>query len=153
MNKLEQKLGEKSTKTVYIICKKTVFLFFCKMISFLQKKAYFRVYKHNPFMPEPDKKHKNNNDAKGNYIIYAIWKNLVLWKYGKADAGQITKKPWNLPTRLHQQLRKLLEAGQRFSYDIIATLKNVTTQEAKELEKEKIAEYEKENGKKPEGNK
>jgi RHS repeat-associated protein len=77
----------------------------------------------------------NSNTAKSNFGIYKIWINEVLHKIGKADLNRVTKSS-DLPTRLHQQLRKL---GEKFGTEnvrgeVVKDLGKVTTGEAKSVE-------------------
>lgn len=96
--------------------------------------------------------HKNKNDSKGNFSIYKIFLNAVLFKFGKADADRVTESS-GLPTRLHQQIRKLTEKGFSVAFEIIVTLFGVTTKEAKNVEDEHIENHKKETAEYPEGNK
>jgi hypothetical protein len=48
----------------------------------------------------------NLNEAVGHFGLYEIKINGALYKFGKADLGRITQSS-GLPTRLHQQIRKL----------------------------------------------
>ena len=98
-------------------------------------------------------KHKNSNDAKGNFVIYSLSIDDELEKYGKSDADRITKTPFNIPTRIHQQVRKLLGLGKNVSYKILEYLFGVTTKDAKEVEQNYIDDYIKKYGQKPKGNK
>ncbi|NUQ22935.1 MAG: hypothetical protein HUU34_03210 [Saprospiraceae bacterium] len=50
--------------------------------------------------------HKNNNNALGNFVIYIIRIGKKLFKVGRADGDRVTSST-GLPTRLHQQVRKL----------------------------------------------
>ena len=98
---------------------------------------------------------KNKDDHVGNFIIYEITIDDEVYKFGKADEDRITKSS-GLPTRLHQQLRKLRklypEIG-RVRGRVVSTLKNVTTKEAKEVETKTIQDYFNSTGKVPEDNK
>ena len=58
----------------------------------------------------------NSNNAISNFGIYRIKINGVIWKVGKADLNRITKSS-GLPTRLHQQVRKLEKVCREASYD------------------------------------
>jgi hypothetical protein len=50
----------------------------------------------------------NTNAAVGNFGVYEIYVNGALYKVGKADLDRITQSS-GLPTRVHQQVRKLTE--------------------------------------------
>jgi RHS repeat-associated protein len=78
----------------------------------------------------------NTNAAKGNFGIYEIIMDGQVYKYGKADLGRITQSS-GLPTRLHQQLVKLqeLNPNSRVFGRVIDDLGNVTTKQAKIVEK------------------
>ncbi|TAH19124.1 MAG: RHS repeat-associated core domain-containing protein [Cytophagales bacterium] len=96
--------------------------------------------------------HKNRNDAKGNFSIYKIFLNTILFKFGKADSDRITASS-GLPTRLHQQIRKLVAQGFSVAFEIITYLFSATTKEAKNVEDEYVENYKKETGKYPAENK
>lgn len=99
-------------------------------------------------------KHKNNNEAKGNFNIYGIFLFKKLFKVGKADANRITQES-GLPTRIHQQMRKLIQLFGRnnvFLF-IFKYLIGVTTEEAKKTEGIILDDYFENNKNIPEGNK
>jgi len=96
--------------------------------------------------------HKNKNGVKGNFSIYKIFLNAILFKFGKADSDRITESS-GLPTRLHQQIRKLVAQGFSVAFEIVTSLFSVTTREAKDVEDEYVENYKKETGKYPAGNK
>ncbi len=52
------------------------------------------------------KKHKNSNNAVGNFCIYLILFDEKIYKVGKADYDRITLST-GTPTRIHQQVRIL----------------------------------------------
>ena len=98
--------------------------------------------------------HKNNNNARGNFVIYAIELFGSIFKIGKADADRITLTS-GLPTRAHQQLRLLRNNfGNKFvDFFIIKTLFSVTTKNAKDEELATLENEIKRTGEVPEGNK
>jgi hypothetical protein len=97
------------------------------------------------------KPHKNRNDTLGNFAIYRLFLNAMLYKFGKADADRTTQSS-GLPTRIHQQIRKWIALGYDVTFEIIVILKNVTTKQAKTEEQNQIQNYEQENGSTPPGN-
>lgn len=81
-------------------------------------------------------KHKNSNDAVGNYGIYQIiMTDDVVYKIGKADLDRITKST-NTTTRIHQQVRKLRKkyVKQNVFYILLEELLGSTTSHAKKVE-------------------
>jgi hypothetical protein len=77
----------------------------------------------------------NSNEAKSEFGIYEITVNGELFKVGKADLARVTQST-GMPTRLHQQLRKL-----RAVYDdeavvgeVVEELGVTTTRAAKDAE-------------------
>ena len=80
-------------------------------------------------------KHKNSNDAVGNYGIYQIMTDDVVYKIGKADLDRITKST-NTATRIHQQVRKLRKkyVKQNVFYILLEELLGSTTSHAKKVE-------------------
>jgi hypothetical protein len=73
----------------------------------------------------------NNNGAKSTFGVYEISINGALHKVGKADMGRVTQST-GLPTRLHQQLRKLGEIfGRENVSHTLTPLGNVTSAQAK----------------------
>jgi len=52
--------------------------------------------------------HLNTNNATGNFGVYEIKVDGDLYKLGKADLDRVTQSS-GLPTRVHQQVRKLQE--------------------------------------------
>ncbi len=98
--------------------------------------------------------HKNNNSAIGNFGIYILSIFQELFKFGKSDLDRVTKSS-NIPTRIHQQVRKLEnEYGkENVAQRIIEELNDVSTKEAKEREKELLQEYYELTGQIPKGNK
>ncbi len=97
--------------------------------------------------------HKNRNDARGNFVIYAIFLYGKLFKFGKADADKISKHS-RLPLRLYTQLKLFWKLFGRESvfFKIMLYLKNVTVKEAKIAERRLINDYFKETGEVPLGN-
>lgn len=75
-----------------------------------------------------------------------------MFKFGKADSDRVTESS-GLPTRLHQQIRKLVEQGFSVAYEIVVTLFGVTTKEAKNVEDTYVENYKTETGEYPKGNK
>ena len=98
-------------------------------------------------------KHKNSNDAVGNYGIYIIFIDGITYKIGKADLDRITKSSGN-PTRIHQQIRKLSlkYTEKNIFYRYLKRMLNVTTKEAKAFEEYFLNQYYMSNGTAPEGN-
>lgn len=99
--------------------------------------------------------HLNSNEAKGHFGIYEIEIDGLLYKVGKADLDRITLSS-GLPTRLHQQIRKLEKihgkghvAGQ--VVDDLGKIKNSTAQ-AKAAEKARIRAIYEKTGNVPLGN-
>ena len=111
---------------------------------------------------ENQKKNKNSNDAKSNFVIYVFKIRGKIHKVGKADGERVTKKS-GLPTRVHQQLRKLIkkfekenpgkDGSESVEVNVGNTLGNVTTKEAKRVEASVLKKIEKKLGFIPEGNK
>ena len=97
--------------------------------------------------------HKNKNSALGNFVIYIITVFEEIFKFGKADADRVTQSS-GLPTRVHQQLRKLKEiyGEQAVDAETIADLFGITTAEAKELEKANLQDFFEANEYVPKGN-
>ncbi|KMK52218.1 hypothetical protein RO21_02040, partial [[Actinobacillus] muris] len=96
--------------------------------------------------------HLNSNKSKGNFGIYEIKINGEVYKYGKADLNRVTKSS-GLPTRLHQQVRKLgnLYGKQNVEPRVIEKgLK--TTELAKQMETSKLDSFYRKYGKVPLGN-
>ncbi|MGC3967440.1 MAG: polymorphic toxin-type HINT domain-containing protein [Pirellulales bacterium] len=83
----------------------------------------------------------NNNRAKSEFGIYEIMVKGVLHKIGKADMGRITKSS-ELPTRLHQQLRKLRKdhGFENVTYTV-SSLGTMTTKRAKRFETARLQAY------------
>ncbi|TAH22435.1 MAG: RHS repeat-associated core domain-containing protein [Cytophagales bacterium] len=96
--------------------------------------------------------HKNDNKLLGNFCVYDIHIEEELYKYGKADMDRVTQSS-NLPTRLHQQVRKLQNDNEEVEGRVLVELPNVTTEYAKDVENELIAEYLAIHGELPKGNK
>ncbi|MFO0579805.1 MAG: RHS repeat-associated core domain-containing protein [Polyangia bacterium] len=98
--------------------------------------------------------HLNTNSATGNFGVYEIFVNGELYKYGKTDMSRVTQET-GLPTRLHQQLRKLKDIyGAKNVNGRVIESGFKTTADAKAVETSKLdAFYRENNGKVPEGNK
>jgi RHS repeat-associated protein len=94
----------------------------------------------------------NTNGASGNFGVYKIEVNGDLYKYGKADLNRVTQSS-ELPTRLHQQVRKLgeIHGQENVSGRVIESGYN-TTSEAKVAETAKLDEHYRNTGEVPEGN-
>lgn len=99
------------------------------------------VLAHNT-CPNAPRIHLNGNTAVSNYGLYEIEVNGALYKIGKADLNRVTQSS-GLPTRLHQQVRKLREQYGDFnvSGQVVELLGNVSTQEAKLAESARIQRY------------
>ena len=112
-----------------------------------------QAYVHNPNgWVDPLGLNKNSNSATGNYGVYEIKINDELYKIGKADLDRITKSS-GLPTRLHQQDRKLAESFGRKNVDSRVVDRGYqTTAKAKVAEDARIQKYYDETGKIPPGN-
>jgi RHS repeat-associated protein len=80
------------------------------------------------------KVHLNSNIAVGNFGVYDLLVDDTLYKVGKADLGRVTQST-GLPTRVHQQVRKLeqLYPNNRIDYNI-QSLGSTTTSQAKVAE-------------------
>ncbi len=99
-------------------------------------------------------KHKNSNNAIGNFCIYQILFEGKVYKVGKADFDRITKFS-GIPTRIHQQIRILSEKHETktVTHVILETLLGVSTLDAKRMEKKLLRLTYKINNEIPEGNK
>ena len=84
----------------------------------------------------PMGKHKNLNDAIGNFCIYQILIDNKIYKVGKTDFDRITKST-DMPTRIHQQIRILHKTYEPIlvRHRIMEVLFGVSTLDAKRLEK------------------
>jgi RHS repeat-associated protein len=89
----------------------------------------------------------NTNDATSNFGIYEIKVNSPdvpggLYKIGKADLNRVTQSS-GLPTRLHQQVRKLGDTygKNNVSGEVVSDLGKVTTQQAKNAETARLQAY------------
>lgn len=98
-------------------------------------------------------KHKNKNNAVGNFCIYRILIDNKIYKIGKADFDRITLST-GMPTRIHQQVRILSTKyiNKRIEHEILEILFGVSTLDAKRLEKKILKEMYKSDGEVPEGN-
>ncbi|MGI2175816.1 hypothetical protein [Shewanella ulleungensis] len=81
----------------------------------------------------------NSNDAVSNFGIYDIEVNGALNKVGKADLNRVTKSS-GLPTRLHQQVRKLEKTHGKGNVQgqVVKNLGQTTTGAAKTAENARI---------------
>ncbi|OUO70681.1 RHS repeat-associated core domain-containing protein, partial [Bacteroides sp. An269] len=97
--------------------------------------------------------HLNSNSAISHFGIYEIRIKDKLYKIGKADMMRITKSS-DLPTRLHQQIRKLEKIHGKGNVEgfIVEDLGITTTLEAKNAETARLQSYYDKTGKVPEGN-
>jgi hypothetical protein len=79
--------------------------------------------------------HLNTNLAKSNFGVYKIEIDGTLHKIGKADLDRITQSS-GLPTRLHQQIRKLTKSNPDsvVTGEVIEVLPNSTSSAAKSVE-------------------
>ena len=95
----------------------------------------------------------NTNTATGNFGIYEIRINGELYKIGKADLGRVTQSS-GLPTRLHQQVRKLEKIHGKGSVvgEVVQDLGMTTTQAAKNVETARIQAHYDKTGKVLDGN-
>ena len=100
-----------------------------------------------------DKPHLNNNDAVSDFGIYEIGVNEELYKVGKADLNRVTKSS-GLPTRLHQQIRKLEKIFGKGNVEgeVVQPLGQTTTAAAKTAESARIRQIVEETGTVPPGN-
>ena len=89
----------------------------------------------------------NLNEAVGHFGLYEIKINGALYKFGKADLGRITQSS-GLPTRLHQQIRKLERYFGKGNVigKVVEDLGRVTTATAKAAEHERILQNFKDTG-------
>jgi len=97
----------------------------------------------------------NSNEAVSEFGVYEIEVEgeVLLGKVGKADLERVTKLS-GLPTRLHQQVRKL---EKKFGVGkvvgrVVEKLGRITTRQAKGAETARLDKIFKETGKIPEGN-
>ena len=94
----------------------------------------------------------NANSAKSKFGVYEMYVKGNLYKVGKADMNRITKST-GLPTRLHQQVRKLRELhGVRNVTSSITALGRTTTLKAKAAETARLQSIYNQTGKVPKGN-
>ena len=96
----------------------------------------------------------NSNLARSRFGVYEIHVNGELDKIGKADLNRVTKSS-GLPTRLHQQVRKLEKTFGRGNVTgrVVEDLGEATTLEAKKAETARLRAYHNSTGKVPRGNK
>jgi hypothetical protein len=95
----------------------------------------------------------NANDAVSRFGVYVIKVNGFVHKFGKADLNRVTKSS-GLPTRLHQQVRKLSKIFGKgnVSARVVDDLGDTTTQAAKSAEHARILEEFRKTGFVPLGN-
>ncbi|MBK6683456.1 MAG: hypothetical protein IPG45_03215 [Deltaproteobacteria bacterium] len=95
----------------------------------------------------------NSNTARSKFGVYEIRVDGELFKIGKADLNRVTRRT-GLPTRLHQQLRKLEKAygKNRVTGHVVEELGKVTTAQAKAAETARLRALYNETGKVPKGN-
>ena len=101
----------------------------------------------------PKKPNLNSNDATSNFGLYEIETPAGLEKVGKADLSRVTQSS-GLPTRLHQQVRKLEKVhGQgNVKGTVVEDLGETTTAAAKAAENARIKTIVGETGQVPPGN-
>lgn len=97
--------------------------------------------------------HLNNNMARSNFGVYEITVDDVVHKFGKAHLDRITKSS-GLPTRVHQQVRKLRKENPDsiVRSRVIQKLPDSTTRQAKGAENATIQIYYDKTGIVPKGN-
>ena len=97
--------------------------------------------------------HKNNNEAKGNFVIYVLRLFGNIFKIGKADNDRRTIST-DLPVRMHAQVRSLAETFGKInvSFDFLELLKGITTKEAKKREETHLNNFFEQTGNIPSGN-
>ncbi len=98
-------------------------------------------------------KHKNSNDAIGNFCIYQILIDDKVYKIGKADFDRITQST-GIPTRIHQQIRILRKTykSKLVRHRIMEVLLGVSTFDAIRLEKKLLRSIYEKTKKIPKGN-
>jgi len=98
---------------------------------------------------------KNNNETKGNFVIYQLRRLLRVLKIGKADKDNLIQST-GLPKRIHDQLEmaRWMSDGDNgdLSVDILAERFNIRTAEAKQLENWFLQAYYDQHGEVPPGN-
>ena len=99
------------------------------------------------------KKHKNSNDAVGDFCIYRVLMDRKVYKVGKADFDRITLTT-GMPTRIHQQIRILSTKyiNKRIEHEILEILFGVSTLDAKRLERKVLNKMYESDRKVPDGN-
>jgi RHS repeat-associated protein len=96
--------------------------------------------------------HLNGNHATSEFGLYEIRVNGELHKVGKADLSRVTKSS-GLPTRVHQQVRKLKQThGEDVGGRVVEKLGQTTTGAAKAAETARLQAIHKATGKVPPGN-
>lgn len=95
----------------------------------------------------------NSNDATSNFGIYELETPEGLEKVGKADLNRVTKSS-GLPTRVHQQVRKLekVHGKGNVKAKVVENLGETTTAKAKAAENARIKSIVDKTGKVPPGN-
>lgn len=94
----------------------------------------------------------NTNGATGDFGVYVIEVQGELYKYGKADLGRVTQSS-GLPTRLHQQVRKLQDIhGKENVTGTVIERGHPTTAAAKAAETARLEDHFRTTGEVPEGN-
>jgi RHS repeat-associated protein len=97
--------------------------------------------------------HLNTNGATGNFGVYEITIHGELHKIGKADLSRVTQTS-KLPTRLHQQLRKLRQIhGDENVKGKVLPGSYKTTKDAKDAETARLQAHFDRTGEVPDGNK
>ncbi len=98
--------------------------------------------------------HLNSNNAIANFGLYEIKINGDLYKIGKADLGRVTELS-GLPTRLHQQVRRLEKIYGKGNVigTVVEDLGITTTEKAKIAEKAQLQAHYDVTGEILEGNK
>ena len=95
----------------------------------------------------------NTNTATSTFGVYEIKVNGSVHKIGKADLDRVTQSS-GLPTRLHQQLRQLMEihGTEKVGGRVVENLGETTTAQAKVAETTRIRTHFEQTGTVPPGN-
>lgn len=109
-----------------------------------------------PKVPEaatPKQPNLNNNAATSRFGVYEIEVADDLHKIGKADLNRVTQSS-GLPTRLHQQVRKLEQSAGKGNVvgTVVEDLGETTSAQAKAAETARLQAYYEKTGKIPPGN-
>ncbi len=101
----------------------------------------------------PKKPNLNNNTSTSKFGVYEIEVGGDLHKIGKADLNRVTQSS-GLPTRLHQQVRKLEQAAGKGNVvgEVVEDLGETTSAQAKAAETARLRAYYEKTGKVPPGN-